>query len=138
MNFLKSLINFLLLILLTICINCSSNIPVVKTKIPLTEIKIEIDSSYQISEENSLTQADYSDPTLSPSTQMTFKVLDRDSVSITFYNVFGNTFSHSFNELLDPGDYVISSDFSGLNSGIYLFRVDIGNESDVRKLIILK
>ncbi len=138
MNFLKSLINFLLLILLTICINCSSNIPVVKTKILLTEIKIEIDASYQISEENSLTQADYSDPTLSPSTQMTFKVLDRDSVSITFYNVFGNTFSHSFNELLDPGDYVISSDFSGLNSGIYLFRVDIGNESDVRKLIILK
>jgi hypothetical protein len=42
------------------------------------------------------------------------------------------------NERFSPGSYEVSFDGSGLNSGVYFYRLTTGNYRETRKMLFIK
>jgi hypothetical protein len=60
------------------------------------------------------------------------------NVKLIVYDLLGNEVATLVNEDKAPGEYEVTFDGSGLSSGIYFYRLQAGNYSEVRKLILLK
>ncbi|MCF8260048.1 MAG: T9SS type A sorting domain-containing protein [Melioribacteraceae bacterium] len=60
------------------------------------------------------------------------------NVSLKVFNVLGNEIATLVNESKSPGFYSVNFDATGLPSGIYFYRLQVGNFSEVRKMTILK
>lgn len=94
------------------------------------------DNDDMLPAENSLSQ-NYPNP-FNPVTNIKYAVKNAGNVSIKIYNLVGETVAALVNELKQPGEYNISFDAVNLPSGIYLYRLETGEFSFTRKLILLK
>ncbi len=54
------------------------------------------------------------------------------------YDVLGKEIKTLVNEKKSAGNYKIEFDGSGLNSGLYIYRLEAGNFVSVRKMLLLK
>jgi len=52
--------------------------------------------------------------------------------------VLGKEVAALVNERLNPGTYSVKFDGSNLTSGVYFYRVTVGEFTDVKKMIMLK
>jgi len=59
-------------------------------------------------------------------------------VTLKVYDVLGNEITTLVNEELPAGEYEVEFDASGLTSGIYFYKLKVGDLSDTKKLILLK
>ncbi len=59
-------------------------------------------------------------------------------VSIIVYDVLGNTVAVLVNEQKHPGTYTVRFDAAALASGIYFYRLQAGNISSIKKMVVLK
>lgn len=73
-----------------------------------------------------------------PSTNISFEVSKQDLVSLKVYNLLGEQVATLVNEEKTPGRYTIQFNAAGLPSGIYFYKLNAGNYSYVRKMIVLK
>jgi photosystem II stability/assembly factor-like uncharacterized protein len=73
-----------------------------------------------------------------PGTKINYSISSRNHVSIRIYNILGKTVSTLVNETKEPGNYSNYFDASGLPSGIYFYRIEAGDFSETRKMILLK
>ncbi|MBN2572431.1 MAG: phosphodiester glycosidase family protein, partial [Ignavibacteriales bacterium] len=60
------------------------------------------------------------------------------NVQLKVYNILGQDVATLVNEEKAPGVYEVTFDGTNLTSGIYFYRIQTGNYSDVKKMIILK
>ncbi len=92
--------------------------------------KIEIPVEYELSQ-------NYPNP-FNPSTKIKFGMPQKGYVKLTVFNLVGEELEVLVNEVMDPGYHVV--DFTGADfaSGVYLYRIEAGDFTSVRKMILLK
>lgn len=74
-----------------------------------------------------------------PSTAIRFTLPQAGDVTLIVYNTLGqNVATLVNNQRFVQGSHTVSFDASGLSSGVYLYRVESGNYSATRKMILMK
>jgi transposase-like protein len=73
-----------------------------------------------------------------PSTTIRLQIPDVSCVRLMVYNVLGCEVATLVNENLQPGSYEVKFDASGLPSGVYLYRLEVGNFIRTRRMILIR
>lgn len=73
-----------------------------------------------------------------PSTAIKFSVPQAEVVSLKVYDVLGKEVAVLVNELKQPGFHTVDFDASNLASGIYFYRIDAGEFTSVKRMILIK
>lgn len=116
--------------------NVSSNFDAVDSTVFInvgtTDIK---DSRTHI---NSFTLAqNYPNP-FNPSTNIWFRLAESGMVSLVVYDLTGREVATLVNEFKTPGDYQVTFSDSRMASGVYLYRLRMGNQVIAKKMLLLK
>jgi hypothetical protein len=73
-----------------------------------------------------------------PSTKIEFQIPDAAFVKLTVYNLAGQEVANLLNAYRPAGAYSIEFDAGGLPSGIYFYRLVVGNNTMMKKMILMK
>lgn len=73
-----------------------------------------------------------------PQTKIRFEIPDRAHVVLHVYNLMGQEVATLLDATKEPGRYDVIFDASELSTGIYFYRLNAGNYTSVRKLILVK
>lgn len=73
-----------------------------------------------------------------PQTTITYRLPDRGLVRLDVFDVTGRLVTAVVNEIVEAGTHHVSFDASGLASGIYLYRLWSGQETLVRRMVVVK
>jgi hypothetical protein len=73
-----------------------------------------------------------------PTTTIEFQIAKPGSISLTVFNILGKEVATVVHENLAAGVYKKNFDASGLASGVYLYKLQAGNFSETRKMIVTK
>jgi hypothetical protein len=73
-----------------------------------------------------------------PTTQIEYSIPQKGFVTLKVYNLLGQEVATLFNGLQNAGNYVLSFNGEGLASGVYFYRLQSGNISTTKKLILMK
>lgn len=101
----------------------------------LTSIKIN-DNLNSIPENFELSQ-NYPNP-FNPNTTIKFAIPFGANVKLSVYNILGQQVSELVNEFKSAGTYLVNWNAENLTSGIYIYRLDVGNFSISKKMTLLK
>lgn len=63
---------------------------------------------------------------------------DNNNLSLKVYDILGREISILVNQKQNPGNYKIEFDASDFSSGIYFYKLTLGNSEIVKKMILLK
>ena len=72
------------------------------------------------------------------STRIPFKLTNEGIVSLNIYDVLGREVATLVDEYREAGSYELEFDASNLPSGMYIYRLQSGSYSDVKKMILSK
>jgi hypothetical protein len=98
--------------------------------IGISQINSEIPSGFVL-------QQNYPNP-FNPSTTIEFTIPVGGDVNFTVYDVSGREVYNVVEQNKQPGKYNISFNGSSLASGVYLYRLNSGNYSSVKKMVLTK
>jgi hypothetical protein len=73
-----------------------------------------------------------------PTTKIDYSLPKGAHVSITVYNIFGEMVRRIVNEFQSAGSKSITFDAGDYSSGVYFYRMRVGNYSEMKKMILLK
>jgi hypothetical protein len=96
------------------------------------EVNAEVTSPVQFE----LSQ-NYPNP-FNPSTTIKFSIPQSSNVTLRIFNTLGQEVSILINQNMESGVHTINFDASELNSGIYFYRLDAGQFTEVRKMTLIK
>ena len=94
------------------------------------------DETNNIPDQFSLSQ-NYPNP-FNPTTSIEYIVPSNESVSLKVYDILGNEIAVLVNESKQPGSYHVAFDASKQASGVYLYKLSIGNKTLSKKMLLLK
>lgn len=109
---------------------------------PQGYIKFVIDNPTSVNQNNSAPEKfslsqNYPNP-FNPVTNLEFEISKSGYVSLKVYNLLGKEVVTLVNENLSPGKYKYRFDAAKLASGIYFYKLESGNFSQVKSMILLK
>lgn len=81
--------------------------------------------------------SNYPNP-FNPSTQIEFQIPKDGFVNLTVYNSLGQKVTELVKNTLGKGKYTVEFNAANLPSGIYIYKIQSGNFSDVKKMILTK
>ena len=73
-----------------------------------------------------------------PVTTIKFTIPEANKVTLKVFNVIGEEVAKIVNQWMEAGTHEINFDGTGLNSGIYFYRIKAGDFVTIRKMILLK
>ncbi|MGD1044610.1 MAG: T9SS type A sorting domain-containing protein [Bacteroidota bacterium] len=73
-----------------------------------------------------------------PTTQIEYSVPERGNISLKVYNLLGEELATLFTGVQQAGNHVATFDGAGLTSGVYFYRLQAGNFSVTKKLVLMK
>jgi subtilisin family serine protease len=73
-----------------------------------------------------------------PNTAIRFSLPETGNVKLTVFNLLGQEVAVLVNGLTEAGTHIINFDAAGLNSGIYIYRIESGSFNEVRKMTLIK
>lgn len=82
-------------------------------------------------------EQNYPNP-FNPSTRISFTIPETQQVILKVYNSLGEEISTLINSNLEKGNHTVQFDAAGLSSGLYLYRLESGNQLLIRKMMLLK
>jgi hypothetical protein len=71
-------------------------------------------------------------------TIVTFTLPEPQNVKLTIYDVLGRRVKTFINEHRQAGVHAITFDASGLSSGVYFYRLRAGDQTETRRMVLLK
>ncbi len=104
---------------------------------------IEIDKAVSVDDDAELApnsfglKQNYPNP-FNPSTSIEYSVADNEFISLKVYDVLGNEISTLVNETKSAGNYSVNFDASQLPSGVYLYKLNAGNFTETKKMMLVK
>ncbi|HZW37710.1 MAG TPA: T9SS type A sorting domain-containing protein [Ignavibacteriaceae bacterium] len=83
--------------------------------------------------------ANYPNP-FNPSTTIDFNISERSNVNLTIYNLQGEVVDVLLNKEMQPGKHKVEWNTANKNlaSGIYFYKLKAGNQTETRKMILMK
>lgn len=96
----------------------------------------EIKNNNQIPNKYSLSQ-NYPNP-FNPVTTISYALPRKSNVNIKVFDLLGRLVKTLVNEYKDAGVYSVSFDGSSLASGVYFYRIEAGDFTDSKKMILVK
>lgn len=82
-------------------------------------------------------QQNYPNP-FNPSTTIKFGLLKDEFVTLKVYNILGEEISSLISANMKAGSHEFVFDASNLSSGLYLYKINAGSFSEVKKMILVK
>jgi hypothetical protein len=73
-----------------------------------------------------------------PSTTIVYEIAWSTHITIKVYDVMGREVAELVNGIQDAGSYSIQWNASSLSSGVYYYRINAGNFTNVKKLLLMK
>lgn len=73
-----------------------------------------------------------------PSTKITYTIPEDGKVKISIFNSLGEQIDVLVNEFQTSGIYKINYNANNLNSGIYLYKIEVNDFSAIKKMLLLK
>jgi len=73
-----------------------------------------------------------------PTTNIRYKIANNKYVSLKVYDVLGKEVATLVNEKQEAGEYLAVFNGSGLASGIYFYKLETGDFSDVKMMVLIK
>ncbi len=73
-----------------------------------------------------------------PLTEINWQLAAGGNVELTVYNLLGEKIRTLVQERQAPGMHSISFDAGGLSSGVYLYKLQVGNTFQVRKMVLAR
>ena len=120
------------------------------TRIRLNECAIENDAAIATLTKKTATESDlvgipteytlsqnYPNP-FNPVTTIQYAIPEKSHVTMTIYNIAGQVVDVLENQAKEAGYYSVQWNASKVGSGVYLYKIDAGGFSDVKKCVILK
>ncbi|MEL6820622.1 MAG: T9SS type A sorting domain-containing protein, partial [Calditrichota bacterium] len=102
-----------------------------------------LDPSTAISDETPVVPSElllhqnYPNP-FNPSTTIAFDLAVASEVTLTVYDIQGRKVATLLNEPRVPGYHEVDFDASNLTSGVYVYRLNAGNFSEARKMLLIR
>lgn len=91
---------------------------------------MEVPVKYQLSQ-------NYPNP-FNPTTNIEFGIPESGEVKLAVYNVLGEKVSELVNRQMESGYHEVEFNAGNLSSGIYIYKLEAGEFSKVRKMILMK
>src|SRR4030095_2276600 len=82
-------------------------------------------------------QQNYPNP-FNPATQIEYNIAKETFVRLTVYDALGREVAVLVNETKKPGVHNLTFDGSNFNSGVYFYKLQAGEFTDTRKMVLLK
>ena len=73
-----------------------------------------------------------------PATEISFTLPENNFVTLKVYDVSGRLVKTLVNDFRTAGNYKVSFDGGGISSGIYFYKLESGQFTDVKKMILVK
>jgi hypothetical protein len=73
-----------------------------------------------------------------PVTKINYGIARSSNVKVTVYNLLGKETAVLVNDFHQAGNYYVNFDASKLSSGIYYYRIDAGEFTEVKKMTLIK
>jgi hypothetical protein len=108
----------------------SDNILHTSTGVNINTISSQVPDGFSLSQ-------NYPNP-FNPSTKIKFAIPGSYFVKLAVYDLLGREVSSLVNEQLQAGTYEYEFEASGLNSGVYFYKISTESFSEVKKMILLK
>ena len=102
----------------------------------ICEYSDEIEVDIRVLDKFTLEQ-NYPNP-FNPTTTIGYVLQEKNNAKLTLLNALGEEIAVLVNEAQTPGEYEVIFDASTLTSGVYFYRVKVGNFSDTKKLLLMK
>ncbi|MDO8550213.1 MAG: T9SS type A sorting domain-containing protein, partial [Ignavibacteria bacterium] len=96
----------------------------------IVEVNFEAPSKFELSQ-------NYPNP-FNPSTTISFSLPKASHVSLKVYNALGQEIAVLVNGIKEAGNHKIDFNPSNLNSGIYFYKLEAGNITQVKKMTLIK
>lgn len=87
--------------------------------------------------ENYYLYQNYPNP-FNPETKIKFNIPQNNFVNLSVYDLLGQKVKVLVNENLSPGTYEFSFDGLNLPSGVYFYKLDVGNFTQTKKMTLIK
>ncbi len=97
-----------------------------------TSVENNVDGVFSFSVEQN-----YPNP-FNPSTIIKYHIANSEFVSLKVFDVLGNEVTTLVNEVKSAGEYEVEFNAANLSSGIYLYKLQSGNFSQTRKMILIR
>lgn len=82
-------------------------------------------------------EQNYPNP-FNPETKFRFHIPEKGNVKLTVFDLLGRNVSALVNQNLEPGTYEAGFNASGLNSGVYFYRLESNGYTETKKMILVK
>ncbi|MDR9419740.1 chitobiase/beta-hexosaminidase C-terminal domain-containing protein [Gracilimonas sp.] len=82
-------------------------------------------------------EQNYPNP-FNPTTVIRYSVADVANVKLQVFDVLGRKVATLVNEVKTPGAYTVNFDAGNLSSGAYFYRIDAGDFSTIKKMMLIK
>ena len=73
-----------------------------------------------------------------PVTKIQYDIAKKSDVTLSIYDILGKHIETLVNETKDAGSYIVEYNASALPSGLYFYKLEAGNFSEVKKMILIK
>lgn len=97
----------------------------------------EPDPQDDVTPSNFTLSQNYPNP-FNPSTTIEFELAQQADVSLKVFNTSGRLVATLVDEPRGRGSYTVNFDASGLASGAYIYKLQVGNNSSSKKMVLIK
>jgi hypothetical protein len=103
----------------------------------MVEMVINFVNSNPLSNLNFALDQNHPNP-FNPITIITFRMQHKSHVNLSIYNILGQKTATLIDRKINAGTHQITFDGSHLSSGVYFYKLQSGNLSDVKKMLLMK
>ncbi len=98
----------------------------------VTDVKLEngIPTKYALDQ-------NYPNP-FNPTTSIKFSIPEASNVKLTVFDITGREVAVLVNKSMGAGYYNVDWDASNLSSGIYIYQIETGSFTNIKKMVLLK
>ena len=101
-----------------------------QTAVGIQQITSQVPQKYELSQ-------NYPNP-FNPSTSIKFALPKSSLVTLKIYDIVGREVATLVNQELNAGTFEYSFDGSKLTSGVYFYRIDAGDFTEIKKMMLVK